>query len=418
MRAEQAAVPGQRSTEPRYGWVLVAGGLVSIGFQSAIFFSNALLLVAIPDESGWSRAATAAALSMLVLGSGAWAPVVGTLLQRWGPRRGMPAFALVQAAGFTAFSLARSPEELAAAMLLLVSPGSIGAGSLANYTAIQAWFRQRRGIALSLADSGASLGLILLVPLIQQLILTLGWRTACQALAAAALLLAPIHLLIQRPPPARESAGATHGEPAERPPGLLGLPRQRRLWLIGLGLAASRFAFQLVAIHQVVYLTEHGFDPARLASVFALTGLAGLAGRPGFGWLSDRLGIAPVYALLTACLLVAIGSLVAAGQSGQMLPLWLFALSFGAAMGVGTLLFARQVSDLVGSRSFGSVMGFGFAIGSLGGAAGGTSAALVHEATGTYLTSFAAAACMGLVSFGCIWAVDRSLHSPTMDDGQ
>jgi predicted MFS family arabinose efflux permease len=161
----------------------------------------------------------------------------------------------------------------------------------------------------------------------------------------------------------------------------------------------------------VVYLTDQGFDPASVATAFALTGLAGLAGRPGFGWLSDRIGATPVYAILTACLLVAIGSLIAAGQTRLMLPLWIFALSFGAALGVGTLLFARQLSDLVSSRDFGSAMGLGYAFGSLGGAAGATAAGLVYDATQTYLTSFAAAAIMALISAACMWALGRSLRA-------
>src|SRR5919199_1109973 len=95
----ERALTGHHLADPRYGWVLVAGGLVSTGFQAAIFFAMALLLAAIPEDTGWSRAATAAALSTLVLGSGLWSPVVGALLQRWGARRTMPASAVVLAAG-------------------------------------------------------------------------------------------------------------------------------------------------------------------------------------------------------------------------------------------------------------------------------------------------------------------------------
>ena len=65
----------------------------------------------------------------------------------------------------------------------------------------------------------------------------------------------------------------------------------------------------------------------------------------------------------------------------------------------------------VGSRSFGSALGFGYALGSLGGAAGATAAGFAYDATGTYLTSFATAAVMALVSLGCMWVLGRSLKS-------
>jgi predicted MFS family arabinose efflux permease len=317
---------------------------------------------------------------------------------------------LVTAAGLVAMGLARSPEELAAAILLLISPGSTGMGSLANYTVVQEWFRARRGTALSIADSGASLGLMLLVPLIQQVILSSGWRSACLAMAFGSVGLAVVHIVIQRPAPAGQPASLAAGGRSERSDGLIDQLRRPLVWLIGLGLAASRFAFQLIAIHQVAFLTDHGFDAGQVASAFALTGLAGLVGRPGFGWLSDRIGATPVYALLTGCLLLAIGSLVVAGESRLVPALWLYAISFGAALGVGTLLFARQVSDVVGSRGFGSALGFAYALGSLGGAAGATAAGFVYDATGTYLSSFAMAALMALVSLGCMWVLGGGLR--------
>lgn len=397
------------ATDPRYGWVLVAGGMLSIAFQATIFFAMALLLVAIPDDTGWSRATTGAALASLVLGSGAWAPVVGAAIQRWGPRATMFVSGLVTAAGLAATGLARSPEELAVAILLLISPGSTGMGSLANYTVLQEWFRARRGTALSVADSGASLGLMLLVPLVQQLVERSGWRSACLAMAVVAVGLAVVNVVIQRPSPTRQPGSMTADGRSDRSAGLLDQLRKPLVWLIGLGLAASRFAFQLLALHQVAFLTDHGFDAAQVALAFALTGLAGLAGRPGFGWLSDRIGATRVYAILTGCLLLAIASLVVAGQSGWLTALWVFAISFGAALGVGTLLFARQVADVVGSRSFGSALGFGYLLGSLGGAAGATAAGFVYDATGTYLTSFATAAVMALVSLGCMWVLGRNL---------
>ena len=398
------------ATDPRYGWVLVAGGMLSIAFQATIFFAMALLLVAIPDDTGWSRATTGAALASLTLGSGVWAPVVGAAIQRWGPRATMFASGLVTAAGLGALGLARSPEEIAVAILLLISPGTTGMGSLAHYTVLQEWFRARRGTALSVADSGASLGLMLMVPLFQQLIERTGWRSACLTMATVSVVLAVVSLVIERSPPTRHPTSTTSDGRGARSAGLLDQLRKPLVWLIGLGLAASRFAFQLVALHQVAFLTDQGFDAAQLTSAFALTGLAGLAGRPGFGWLSDRIGATRVYAILTGCLLLAIAGLVVAGQGGLVPALWVYALSFGAALGVGTLLFARQVSDVVGSRSFGSALGFAYLLGSLGGAAGATAAGFVYDATGTYLTSFATAAVMALVSLGCMMALGRGLR--------
>jgi predicted MFS family arabinose efflux permease len=395
------------AAEPRYGWVVVAVGALSIGLQSGIHHAGALFLVAISEETGWSRVATAAAISSAVLGNGAWAPVVGALIQRWGPRRAIPLAALVASAGLAVLSVARGPLDLSIAFLLLVAPGAMGIGTLANFTAIQAWFKERRGTALSLADCGASLGLVLVVPLTQQLIASYGWRGAYQALALMTLLLIPLHLMLQRPAPAREQAAPAIGSPAERGLGAADLARIPHFWLAGLGLMATWFALQLVNVHQVAYLTDQGFDPSSIATAYVIIGLTGLVGRPGFGWLSDRLGVRPTFGLVTACLVVAIGSLALAGQSGRHPPLWLFAFCFGAGTGVGTLLFASQVSSLFGSRSFGTAMGLVYLFASVGGVSGATAAGLVYDLSRTYLTSFAAAGVALLLSCACMWLVAR-----------
>ncbi|MDP8925075.1 MAG: MFS transporter, partial [Chloroflexota bacterium] len=170
-------------SEPRYGWVLVGLGALSIGFQGGILLANALFLVAIAEDTGWPRATIAGAISLLVLGNAAWSPVVGWLIQRHGSRWVMPPAALVLGLGLFLLSRARSPLELAAIMLLLLPPGAVGAGTLANYAAIQGWFQRRRGTALALADAGSALGGLVVVPFVGWLIGAHGWRGAYQGLA-------------------------------------------------------------------------------------------------------------------------------------------------------------------------------------------------------------------------------------------
>jgi sugar phosphate permease len=313
--------------------------------------------------------------------------------------------------------VARSPEEIAVAILVLISPGTSAMGSLAYYTVIQEWFRVRRGTALSITDAGASLGLMLVVPVFQQLITSYGWRSACLTVAAGAVVMAAVNLPLQRRAPHRQTVSTASDGQSERSAGFFAQLGKPLVWLVGLGLATSRFAFQLIAIHQVAYLTDQGFEAGQVASAFTLTGLAGLVCRPGFGWLSDRMGTARVYSILIGCLLFAIACLVIAGQTGLVPVLWLYAFSFGTALGVGTLLFARQVSEVVGSRSFGSALGFGYLLGSLGGAVGASAAGFAYDATGTYLTSFAAAAVMALASAGCMWVLALGIRrTPTESD--
>jgi predicted MFS family arabinose efflux permease len=431
----ETVAPG---ADPRYGWVLVLVGALSMAYQAGLVGGRAVFVAAIPEESGWSRAATAAAISSLALGSGLWAPVVGHAVQRWGARRTMPISALVMGAGVVASSLASSPLEFGLISLLLVAPGSMGVGSLANFAAIQAWFVARRGTALALADSGSSLGLMLFVPLTQLLVELLGWRTATLAIGLAGLLLAPLHGLLQRTPPtdlpgssprpraARDTPSSGHHETAHRETSsaahgsahtpahtasIWSLIRTSRFVILVSGMSGIWLAQQIVITHHAAYLSDHGYDAVSIATTFALIGLTGLAGRPTFGWLSDRLGTTRTFGLLTIGLVGGIGALVLAGDGQVPRALWLYGVTLGASLGVGTLLFARQVSSLFGQQRFGTIMGLGYCIGIAIGAAGATLAGFARDVTGTYVPSFGVAALAAVLAFVCVWLLGRA-HRP------
>lgn len=405
----------ERLAEPRYGWVLAGLGALSIGFEAGIYLANSLFLVAIADDTGWPRATISGAISLFVLGNAAWSPIVGWLIQRYGARRTMPAGAVVLAAALIALSLARNPVELALAMLLLLPPGLVGTGTLANYAAIQGWFHRRRGTALALADAGSGFGGLLVVPLVVWLLGGVGWRGAYQALALGALLLGVVHLGIQRPAPAvRElrAAAPSSSVPAAR------LLRSRTFWLVASGLLTNWFSLQLVSVHQAAYLTDAGFAATSIAAALALTGGIGLGARLGFGWLSDRIGTSRAFTLVTMALLLAFGCLAAAGESGAPPLLWLFATFLAFGFGVGTLLYARRSADLFGSQSFGSAWGLASLCASVGGAGGAAAGGLVREATGSYLPAIGAAGFAAILSLGCMWALGRRATRAGTIDGE
>src|SRR5205814_281491 len=73
------------------------------------------------------------------------------------------------------------------------------------------------------------------------------------------------------------------------------------------------FATQTLLVHQVAYLVDHGVPALAAASVVGVVGLASVAGKTGWGALSDRYGREPAYTLAFACVLASVGVLVAAG---------------------------------------------------------------------------------------------------------
>src|SRR3989442_7370054 len=69
---------------------MVVGAVwVTLAIGSGLYFSFPVFFVALLEEFGWPRGATAAAFSISSIVQGAFSPVVGILVDRIGPRRVM-----------------------------------------------------------------------------------------------------------------------------------------------------------------------------------------------------------------------------------------------------------------------------------------------------------------------------------------
>lgn len=74
-------------TNCRYqGWLVAAACGVGVLFVSTAFVTFAVFLKPLSEEHGWSREAVSAAFGAMTLGSALSAPIIGALVDRFGPR--------------------------------------------------------------------------------------------------------------------------------------------------------------------------------------------------------------------------------------------------------------------------------------------------------------------------------------------
>src|SRR5206468_6566059 len=165
-----------------YGWVLVAIGFVTmaVGVNARTAFS--LLFPAILGEFGWDRGITAGAFSFGFLVSAVVTPFVGRLMDLRGPRIVVELGVLAMGAGLILASLVREPWQLYLTLGALVGGGVNCLAYTGQSLYLTNWFVRRRGLALSIAFSGVGLGAIAILPWLQGLIASSGWRAACWAL--------------------------------------------------------------------------------------------------------------------------------------------------------------------------------------------------------------------------------------------
>src|SRR5207245_11278740 len=149
--------------------------------------SSAGVVVARPEESGWSRGATAAAFSISSVVQGALSPMIGSLGDRRGPRRVMLGGACLLGAACVLSSRIGSLWSLYLIVGVLAATGLCAVSWVPSGTLIARWFTERRSRMLGLAFSGMGAGVLVMGPLAPWLITGHGWRAAYVVLGVGTL---------------------------------------------------------------------------------------------------------------------------------------------------------------------------------------------------------------------------------------
>ena len=122
------------------------------------------------------------------------APLIGWLLDRYGPRWVLPIAALLSGGALMACSTLETLGHFVVYYGVLNAIGQTALGAVA--VVVSRWFeRTRRGTAIGFADVGTGFGMVVFIPGSAWLIETFGWRPAFAVLGAIIiLLLVPLNL--------------------------------------------------------------------------------------------------------------------------------------------------------------------------------------------------------------------------------
>jgi MFS family permease len=117
----------------------------------------------------------------------------------------------------------------------------------------------------------------------------------------------------------------------------------------------------------VPHLTTAGIDDKTASVAVMITVLCSLAGRVGFGWLSDT--VSKKWLFILTVLLQAIGLLVFS-QVTKVIHLILFFLAYAPGYGGNISLRATMVADYYGRANFGTIYGVLVGLSMVGGVGG------------------------------------------------
>src|SRR6266852_3361709 len=140
--------------------VVVGAVWVTLAIASGLYFSFPVFFVALIEEFGWSRGATAAAFSISSVLQGVLSPPVGMLVDRLGPRRVMLGGALVLAVACMLSSRIGSLWSLYIVVGVLAAAGACAVSWVPTGALIARWFAERRTSMMGLAFSGMGAGVL------------------------------------------------------------------------------------------------------------------------------------------------------------------------------------------------------------------------------------------------------------------
>ena len=374
-----------------YGWwIALACSLVGFYVHGVIFFGFTAFFEPIREEFGWSYAEISFAVSLRGIEMGVFAPFVGFLVDRFGPRKLIFWGVIIVGLGLFLLSLTKSLAMFYGSFLLIAF-GAGGCAAGVTTTAVANWFQRKVGIALGLVGSGIGAG-GLVVMLIVRLIDLYQWRTALVILGLGMWALGiPLSLVIRnRPEPyGYLPDGDLSNSPVQTTKirdkrveiGLTEALKMRSFLYLNIAEAIRMMTIMTVLTHVVPYLNSVGMTRYSAGLLAGSIPLIGIIGRFGLGWLGDVFDKRHVMAL--TFVLISLGTLAFAYVQVRwvIIPfLLLFPLGHGGSM----VLRGSILREYFGRNSFGKIIGVIMASGATGRIIGPTLAGLVFDTLGSY----------------------------------
>jgi MFS family permease len=349
---------GSEFTRGSIGAAIAAAAGSAVSIAPIVVSTFSVFLANFVKQYGWGRGSVSLAITICALVGGAFTPLAGRILDRFGVRRVMlPAVVL--------FGLAVMAVSLADGVLwqIYLFYGLIGiTASFQNMVAYSKvaslWFHRRRGMVLSLVSACYGLSAAMMPKFVQPLIARHGWQAGYIFLGCVVLSSLIVLIPLLRLPPGAE--GAPHAAQAALHPGLTVREARgtRSFWLL--------FAVLFLAVLSIVgtlsqifpMMLDRGIAPPSAASVLTVFFLGTMTGQLTYGFLVDWIDSPRVALPFFVCALIGMTTL----HNVSSLPL-LFPAAFLMGVGQGSELgLAAYFSGrYFGLRNLGAIYGFIYA---------------------------------------------------------
>ncbi len=396
-----------------YGWWIVFAASIIFFTTSGIgFYSHSVILDPLRELHNWSKGTLSAAITLFFFCNGVAGLFIGRWVDRYGPKRVLISGSFLFSAGLIALTKVQNLPQLFAIYFIL-SIGFCATNIVPVNTLITNWFIRRRGLAMSIANQGLSIGGMVMVPLTSFFILNLGLNEALTILALIYILvIVPVTLIFVKRRPSdlgQYPDGDKPNEPSDETvvknrSQMKKWTRRQALktvafWSISLSFMLSLACQIAYLVHQVSFLSQYLGTQQAAATVSITTG-ASILGRFVLGFFVDRIDKRFV---TMVCVLLQGTAIVTLAFNSHVVSLYLCTFAFGSTMGALLMMQPLITAECFGIPSFATLFGsIGF-ITFPGAAFGPFIAGLIFDATQSYTVSFLLFALASFLSAGIIY---------------
>ena len=381
-----------------YGWRMVGlvtlirivgGGLHQFGFT--VFF------LPISQDLGLTRAATSLAFSLSRAQGAIEAPLVGYLIDRYGPRPIIVVAVFLAGVGYILLSWVNNYTNFMIVYLGVICLAFVAGFVHSPLVVANSWFIRQRARAMTVVSAAVPIGGALISPLLAIGVASIGWRWAAFASGCMFLLVClPLSFQLKRSPESmgllpdgdlassNASEDASVDEATNKNLSAEVTSRQAMktwaFWLLVLSMTARVTCYSTATVHFIPLMVWKGLSEGAAATLLGAFAFVNLLAHFVLGWIADRVNKPK---LLAACHLLPALSLPPLLSGSSYWQLLFFTITFTFLDASFPIVWAT-VGDFFGRRNFATIRGMMSFFYMWGSFAGPIMAGAIYDRTQSY----------------------------------
>ena len=369
---------------------------------------------------GWSRALTAAGMSIQRSEGGMISPFVGIILNKFGIKRVMAFGIFTTGLSFVLMGFISKIWHFYLCISLLTIGMSFGTFIVLVAT-VGNWFNKKRKLALSLMMSASGIG-GLLVPLLVILISNYGWRPVIIFAGIGFWVVGFPATLIMRSSPEdygllpdgevkNEEDNELHkGIKKNNDKSVKEILKSITFWKFAIAVSLTQGLFALGLLH-IPALTSFNVSLSLAGFSIAIIAFADVSSRLMVGFSSNKIN--PKYLMSITFLFLGIGSLSLSIIEQEVFGIIIntnvliiiFALCWGGGFGASIPLRLSMIADFFGRKNYGTAVGLMSTLGGIFSAIAPILGGLIYDLYETYRISFATGSLLVFIAIPIILSI-------------